>query len=569
MADNEIKIPITVEGADKAARDVDSVAASTQRLGNTARTAAPALANTSSQVAGMGNSALAALAKTQQLVSGLSQVANVLGFGGQSIAGRVTQTSTAFAGLGAAFGPVGAAAGAVTGTLVGLLNALGPAAEAARTTAAALRELATINSAAQSRRTSRADNERQVELAQMALALASAGVTGEERANRIRERSLELTQERLRALENELPALAVAGTRQGLTDAARADANRRHTEALAEQNRLLAEQGRLQVEGINATVAATDATRTATTGTTPRSGGGGRNRRLDQKNKILDSAEAARETEETRAQAAYEAEIAAQMERQNASRQVADELMAREVQQQEGLAQLAQERRDFEIEVAMSVNEQNGIAMQRLELESQMAQLRSDGIDDAEQAVDFERIRLGLLRNSTRETQRQSQAAEASAQELGNYGSLLGQVFADAYGSAINGQKDFGAAFAESMKGILAQLGTRYIVEGAAALFQAIGFAASYQYTAAAGKAAEGAGLVALGAGLGAVGAAIPSASVTPTAPEKPESPDSGSGSEQNIQRTVVINYNSPVVTAGTRRQLGDQMSSLIRSGSR
>lgn len=549
MADNEIKIPITVEGAEQAARQIDGVERQVTELGQAAQTASPQVQRLSTATSATARSTVdfgRALNQNREHLSrtreGLSSLATSLG-GQTGLVGRIAQGTQGVLGLAGALasGPLGlvtvaAAAATGLGTLTRML-----AGTEERLTSTALRA-----------------EEAAGALGRVATAQNAFGNQIEAAFNRRIENDPAFALERVNAQIQEIQARNSAGG--GLVDSLFGTPQERAAgaEDAARMAQLL--EDRADVER---------RLREANRPTGPTGGGGGR--------RVRPAAQAATASDED----AFEAEnFAALMDarRQMWAEEAAaleqrkskeEEVAEAQRQTARELAELSTSARDDEIAAIMATDERLGLDMQRRDIEAEIARLRSDQIPDTEQAVDFERTRLRLMQNSRRETSRQREDAEASAQELGNYGSLLGQVFADAYGSAINGQKDFGAAFAESMKGILAQLGTKYIVEGAAALFQAIGFAASYQYKAAAGKAVEGAGLVALGAGLGAVGAAIPSASVTPTAPEKPESPDSGSGSEQSIQRTVVINYNSPVVTAGTRRQLGDQMSSLIRSGSR
>ncbi|MFZ4759937.1 MAG: hypothetical protein ACOYLX_17365, partial [Burkholderiaceae bacterium] len=141
-------------------------------------------------------------------------------------------------------------------------------------------------------------------------------------------------------------------------------------------------------------------------------------------------------------------------------------------------------------------------------------------------------------------TRSQQEAERERISEALSFGNELGQVLSESFQMAISGQESFDKAFARGMKSILQQLGTKYVIEGIAALFQAIGYAFTAP-PAAAGKAAEGIGLVTLGLSLGGIGAAIPSPSAAGAAGQ----PTGSRPSNDNARGgdTVII-YNAPVI---------------------
>lgn len=137
----------------------------------------------------------------------------------------------------------------------------------------------------------------------------------------------------------------------------------------------------------------------------------------------------------------------------------------------------------------------------------------------------------------------------------------IGGAFANAFGAAIQGQEDFGTAFVKGMKMQLIQFGVGQVAEGAGALLSAVGLAFTNP-PAAGAKAVEGAGKIALGVSLGAAGAAI-SVPSTPSAEDR--APRMGPAANEGPSGgNVVVNMNSPFVTAGTQAELGRGLTRSI-----
>lgn len=143
----------------------------------------------------------------------------------------------------------------------------------------------------------------------------------------------------------------------------------------------------------------------------------------------------------------------------------------------------------------------------------------------------------------------------------------IGGAFANAFGAAIQGQEDFGVAFVKGMKMQLIQYGVGQVAEGTGALLSAVGLAFTNP-PAAAGKAVEGAGKIALGVSLGAAGAAISTPAAGGTSEDR--APRLGpAANDQSSGASIVVNMNSPFVTAGTRAELGRSMSRTIGDSAR
>ena len=134
MADHEIKIPITVEGAEQAARQIDGVERQVSELGQAAQTASPQVQRLSTATSATARSTVdfgRALNQNREHLSrtreGLSSLATSLG-GQTGLVGRIAQGTQGVLGLAGALasGPLGlvtvaAAAATGLGTLTRML----------------------------------------------------------------------------------------------------------------------------------------------------------------------------------------------------------------------------------------------------------------------------------------------------------------------------------------------------------------------------------------------------------------------------------------------------------------
>lgn len=277
------------------------------------------------------------------------------------------------------------------------------------------------------------------------------------------------------------------------------------------------------------------------------------------------------------------AEVAGlQREEQERQLEIAREQSALEAQQKQAQEAIAESQRQHL--TALQEGQWNLVEIQRAVLEGdelsrslmeerafiaeRIAEIQRDGVSSNEEQLELLELQGRQMRVNQRLQQETERRAEAVTARFAEAGNALGTVFADAYQKAITGEQKFEDAFKDGMRSILMQLGTKYIVEGTAALLEGVGNAVMNAPHAGA-KLAEGAGKLALGLSLGGIGSAIqPSAAPTSSQPAAPAGQSANRGDSQGAG-TMVINFNSPVVTAGTRQQLGREIGGIVEEGRR
>jgi hypothetical protein len=207
-------------------------------------------------------------------------------------------------------------------------------------------------------------------------------------------------------------------------------------------------------------------------------------------------------------------------------------------------------------------DEENARALDEFQRESLANRVR----EEAEALELQESKRLAIKRRQEADTRMWRTTQESMLDATLGGANAIGGAFANAFGAAIQGQEDFGTAFVKGMKMQLIQFGVGQVAEGAGALLSAVGLAFTNP-PAAAGKAVEGAGKIALGVSLGAAGAAIS----TPAAPSaEDKAPRMGPAANEGASGgNVIVNMNSPFVTAGTRAELGRGLTRSIADSSR
>ena len=170
--------------------------------------------------------------------------------------------------------------------------------------------------------------------------------------------------------------------------------------------------------------------------------------------------------------------------------------------------------------------------------------------------------RLAIKRRQEADTRMWRGTQESMLDATLGGANAIGGAFANAFGAAIQGEEDFGTAFVKGAKQQLIQYGVGQVAEGAGALLSAVGLAFTNP-PAAAGKAVEGAGKIALGVSLGAAGAAI-SVPSAPSAGDERAPRMGPAASEGASGGNVIVNMNSPFVTAGTQAELGRGLTRSI-----
>lgn len=164
------------------------------------------------------------------------------------------------------------------------------------------------------------------------------------------------------------------------------------------------------------------------------------------------------------------------------------------------------------------------------------------------------------------EQQEQAEAAQRESLEAltSDAEQITGPIVSgltDALSATIAGTESADEAFQGMLAGFLEMISQRAVIEAAAQYAAAVGALASQNYAGFAGHIAAGTAWagVAVAAGAAAV-AAAPSAN-QPAEPTQEE--------QTARQGDVVINWNSPVVTATTRADLGREIGRTAREGAR
>jgi hypothetical protein len=154
----------------------------------------------------------------------------------------------------------------------------------------------------------------------------------------------------------------------------------------------------------------------------------------------------------------------------------------------------------------------------------------------------------------------ESDRLEKLSKSWGEYAALVGGTLVDSFEEAIKGQKNLGKAVASGFKDMLSGLAKTEVVKGIATLAEALGatilnpvaagalYASSAQHFAAA--AAAGAGAAAFGA-VGGGGSRARAASSAPSRDMSTGGSDSGGG------RTIVVNFNGTSILGQTYADAG------------
>ena len=519
MAEDPIKIPVEAEGTEEAAEGLDKVSEGLGKMGQAADGAASSgdkLRQSQERAVQQYSQFTQRVAAASAAVQGLAAAFGTSG-ATAGLIGRISQSSAAMVQLGATFGPTGAVVGGIVGALIPALQAL----------------IGAQNDAAEA-----AARHRQA-IGQLAQSMQQAQVAGREQAALRMGRGEDISGDRLDTMRSE----AVAGVTQASAD--RAAATTREELRIAQQRQANA---RDQLERIDMEIARREqlGQLLAEEDAAERQRADRRRVELDEKNEILDA-------EENAARIAARREAAAQEAESRRAQQRRDEL-------------------DFQHELADIISEVNDLERERNELiiaSSAKDIERLNGIRAGEETArqaSIDRMEAAQEANerlidSNREL---SESARENAQGyLEATGVIVGGI-TDALASIVTGQKTAEQAFKGLLASFLKWISEKAGLEALAEAAEAIGSFARYDYASGAQHiaAAVAWGAVAVAAG---VGSAAVSASAAPKAAAGPSAGQSSSDGDRK-GGDIVINYNSPVVTAGTRAELGREMTQLIGS---
>lgn len=503
MAD-PIQIQVEFTGTDEAVRGTTRVSDGLENMSDRSSAAARATEQLSARQTAAATAAIAfgqRLAAAGAAVQGLM---SALGVEGQAagLIGKITQTSTAMAQLGATLGPQGALVGGILGAavpaMVELFNATDRQAEAARNAARAAEEervaqealtdriLAQFNARRQVQALMRGEGYASPEAARQAAASAATTISDlEGMVERIRRTGEQLgvdTSERVRALEDRI----------------------------ARERGLLAGATQAEERLVSAAEAAPAARR----------GGGGRRRAETPQAAAVDEGDAM-------------AVVRDIIGEQNAALREQAEL-------KEELIGITDKQRGVEEAAAAARAEQHEVELER------QAELKDALIESAD---------------------KQREVADRQRQEYQAVTGVIAGGLNDALQAIIAGNKTAEEAFTGLLASFLKYISEQSMLKAIYEYAEAIASFASYRYDQGAQHIAAGIAYTAVAVAAGAGSAALSAPSSKGAGEEKPASPESGRGDGGKGGGDIVINYNSPVVTAGTRAELGRDMAGMIRAG--
>jgi hypothetical protein len=522
---NDIKISLSVEGAASAASGVSSVSESLEDLQRAQQAAATRAINFTTKLAGAASA-----------VQTLTGQLGVQG-GRAGLVASIAANSAAMAQLGAAAGPQGALVGGIVGALIpamaGIANVLRENEIAIRRHREQLNNLALTNiQLANSYDSVLSAMRRQSSMQNRTQTLAMGLGSRDEQAALVEARRLDVDrlQSEFAAARPEMMEGSMVQRSQRsseMRDALRPQieaARARLAEAVAAQ-RQAAEDFAADTEELLQELRDAAAGADATGGTQPSSGRSGPSRwELEQE-----------------AWERYSDAIADGI-------RVQDELKREQIRLEEEYRAKIEERAQAEIDAALHIKA----------LEDQRAQEQLDAMEERKQ----EQLDLDdkLRENSERIREEHKRQVEGYQETTG----VIVGGLTEALTAIVAGEKSAEDAF----KGMLASF-LAYIAEQAAlkAIFEgaeAIAAFASQRYDQGALHIAAAAGYAAVAVAAGAGSAALSAAPQRPAEPESGRSDQGGGGGGGSI----VVNFNSPVLTAGTRAELGRELQQTIAAGS-
>jgi len=510
MAEQPIQIEVTFDGASEATRELGRVS---QGISNVGQTADRAGVTVESFSRGFQNTAQ----RVQGVASAVQTLASSFGSENRtgSLVASVAGATAQFAAMGAMLGPTGAVVGGIAGLAAGLFNVV-TASDSSRSAIEQLRE--TMQNA-----TTDADR----------YAAALALVRGEdeaaarsERARAIRGENwaaLNLPNEELRAeirareaeinqLIDQYGAAAESGTRVA---------------ALREDIRRLEILASVESE---TTIFAEPA---AASAPARRGGGGGGRRRRD----VFEMLGGAASNEDI-------AGISAEFERlaaERAEREAEANALIEEKRNAhyEALKEMAIEAQDAELERQREVNE----ALAEMENERQ------------------ERIREGQLAMKENQEADEERSLERRRSLNGELMGLLGDAtmaFGKSLAAIATGEQTAEEAFQGLAKAFLEMISQYATLKAATEFAEAASSFAKYDMAGGAAHIGAGVAFTAVAVATGVGAAALGQA---PSAPARPEAT---TGGQEVSGGNVVINWNSPVITASTMPELGRELKTAI-----
>jgi gas vesicle protein len=512
--EDPIRIPVEVEGEEEAAAGIDRVADALDDLHESQGQTSQSTATLAAQQTAAATRAIEFGSKLAAAASAIQGITSALGIEGRAagLIGSMTQTSVAMAQLGQQFGPQGAMVGGIVGAAIpaiaAIVNAIEETNERNEEWAERLAEIEAAQEEAE-----QAIRESTIAIDEQSEALATA-------SDRMREFIRSLSREGL-----ESQAFDTAAQITSLTDRL-ADVNdelgrMEGSTGAAAAMRILelreeAAQLTTTINGLNASFEATAGT--VAESTAPRRGGGGRD----------------------------------------------DEQRAMERAWQEDLeyARAEAERLEQQLEQGM-IEAMGGVA----DAQAVITGLIAEENEERERAVRLaDKQKEAALEQQEAETelfQQQRENVEGQWNQMFEIGQGVTNLLTDAVGQVLNGTKSADEAMLGLLKSFLEFISQFCALKAAAEFADAASSFAKYDYGGGALHIAAGVAFTAVAVATGVGAAQINTAPAAPAEPAK-EQPSGGGGGGD-----IVINYNSPVVTAATYAELGRQTQQMIDAGRR
>lgn len=514
-----IRIAVEFTGADEATRAAASVSGGLDTMSTRTESAAVAADRLAARQTAAATAAIAFGQRLAAASNAVQGITSALGVEGQAagLIGKITQTSVAMAQLGASFGPQGELVGGIIGAAIPAIGAIMEAIDSLNERNAAwdeqLRGIEEGQQAAEeaTRQSTAAINEQSDALANasenMRRFIESLSTGGIQRQAQDSSARITELSDQLARVNDELRSL---GDVQG---AAAAD-------------RMLGLQDRAR-ELTTEIAAASDQFEEArgllseTESRPARRGGGGARRREEApQTAAVDEGDAM-------------AVVRDIIREQNAA-------LAEQLDLKEELIGIADKQRDVEAATAAARAEQHEAELER------QTELKDSLIESAD---------------------KQREVADRQRQEYMGVTSVIAGGLNDALQAIIAGNKTAEEAFTGLLASFLKYISEQSMLKAIYEYAEAIASFASYKYDQGAQHLAAGIAYTAVAVAAGAGAAALSAPSAKGAGEEKPASPESGRGDGGKGGGDIVINWNSPVVTASTRAELGRDMAGMIRSG--
>jgi hypothetical protein len=221
------------------------------------------------------------------------------------------------------------------------------------------------------------------------------------------------------------------------------------------------------------------------------------------------------------------------------------------------------------------INEQNAALREQAELKEELIGIadKQRGVEEAAAAARAEQHEAEVERQAElkdaliESADKQREVADRQRQEYQAVTGVIAGGLNDALQAIIAGNKTAEEAFTGLLASFLKYISEQSMLKAIYEYAEAIASFASYKYDQGAQHLAAGIAYTAVAVAAGAGAAALSAPSAKGAGEERPASPESGRGDGSKGGGDIVINYNSPVVTAGTRAELGRDMAGMIRAG--